>query len=158
MTHSLSPIADSLALPPELKHAIVRQAESDADAVIRLLDVSGIPRGTPMPSSFLLGLAAALRVNTWEDQGIFSHCEAGLPDARHLLVDLFRRVFECGVDELKVFGYGLCYWVLELATSRLAWSGASVIGADIIIGEVDEDMFVETLAQFVWANRHGGKQ
>ena len=143
--------------PAELKAAVTLIAEGDADAVIESLRLMGVPSGTPLPASFVLGLAAALRVKTWERQGIFIHFEAGLPDSRRLLVDLFTRLFTSAVDDLKAFGFGLWYWVLELATSRLAWSGASEIGSDILVGDVNEEMFVETLANFLWANRHGGK-
>jgi len=141
--------------PAELIAAVMSMAKDDADAVIECLKLMGIPSGTLLPAGFLLGLAAILRVIVWEDQGILIHLESGLPDARQLLRDLFTPVFRNAIDDLIRFGFGVWYWVLELRTTRMAWGGANMIGADVLVGEVNEEIFVETLAQFLWVHRHG---
>jgi hypothetical protein len=104
-----------------------------------------------------LALGAVLRLKKWEDQGIFIHFEAGLPDSTKLWVDLLTLIFKNAVADIQVFAVGLSAWVLELATTRLAWNGMRLIGADMVLGDLDEDSSVEAIAQFLWANRHGGK-
>jgi hypothetical protein len=86
-------ISHSVDYPSELADAVARQAESDADAVIEFLQSVGLFPGTPIPRSFLLALGAVLRLKKWEDQGIFIHFEAGLPDSTKLWLDLLTLVF-----------------------------------------------------------------
>jgi hypothetical protein len=44
--------------------------------------------------------------------------------------------------------------VLRVWTEQFAWEGPDTLGADIILGDVDEDEFAAVLADFLWQHRH----
>src|SRR4051812_6170692 len=77
-------------LPPDLTHAVARDAARDADRVGLSLGARGLAPPLPLPAAFLLGLGAALRLLLWEQQGLDAHRQAGLPPARQALRDVFR--------------------------------------------------------------------
>ncbi len=45
--------------------------------------------------------------------------------------------------------------VLQVWIDNFAWDGPELLGADIVVGHVDEDVFVDVMAEFVWKYRHG---
>jgi hypothetical protein len=47
----------------------------------------------------------------------------------------------------------LCVAVLRLSAERFAWSGPPEVGADIALDEAHEDILLEALADFLWAQR-----
>jgi hypothetical protein len=138
--------------PAEMVTAVAVEATRDADRVGLFLDHLGL-EGTPekplpLPAGFLLHLGAALRLLTWEAQGFFSHRQAGLPEAQQAIRDAFRSLANPDADPTE-----LCVAVLRLSVDRFAWSGPSDLGADIALDETQEDALLETLADFLWAQR-----
>jgi len=132
--------------------ALVDDATSDAIRVRAYLDVLGfgaVPENPPpWLARFLLHIAAALRLRSWELQGFCFHREAGLPDGRQAIRDAFRSLRNPDADptELEIA-------VMRLSLQRFAWSGQRELGADIALDEPDEEALLEALADFMWAHR-----
>jgi hypothetical protein len=142
------------AFPPEMVAAVPANAERDAESVacfLHHLGLEGEPDNPlPLPPGFLLYLASALRLLDWETQGFSSHREAGLPEVRAAIIDAFRQVDDPNADA-KPF----CVAVLRLAVERFAWGGQTELGADVALEDPQEELLLEALADFLWANRAG---
>jgi hypothetical protein len=48
--------------------------------------------------------------------------------------------------------------VLGLFVERFAWAAAAELGADLLLGDANEDLLAEALAHFLWENRHAALQ
>jgi hypothetical protein len=149
--------------PPDLLDAVTRDAESDAERVFEFLDVIGVrPSGegadgipVKLPAYFLLRLAAALRLCTWEQKGLLIHQEAGLPSANDALRELGRSIAAPGpLQQEKQAADQLSQGVLRVAMNSLAWGGRVYFDADLAVGDADEDRLVEAMADLLWAHRH----
>ena len=144
--------------PPDLVQAVAEAAEDDVDRVGQFLDDLGLrPTGdgaTPaqlrLPLSFLLGLGAALRLLAWEQRGLTAHRDAGLPSAQEALQGVFRAVTAPEPPEEKErAATQLACRVLAVFVERLAWGGHALLGADLELGDADEDALVDALAKFL---------
>lgn len=79
----------------DLLAAIIRRAEEDADlvaALLKSLDVAPSKQArefdapvNPQVGQFLLGLAAAIRLRSWENAGLISHLPSSLPNSAQAL-------------------------------------------------------------------------
>jgi hypothetical protein len=150
---------------PDLIQAVARDAAAAADYVAVFLDALGLrgtnEGGTPVPLRlpyfFLLGLGAALRLLVWEQHGVQAHRDAGLPPADEAVRAVFRAVTAPEPPEEKERrARQLGCRVLAAFVERLAWSGQALLGADVELGQADEDALVDALARFLWACRHDG--
>jgi hypothetical protein len=150
-------------LPPDLVRAVAQDAALDADRVGCFLDeLLGRCRapaaGRPpllLPPDFLLELAAALRLLAWETSGLRCHLGAGLPPAQQALRDAFRWLKPAtAAPETGDGPERLMPRVLALFIERLAWNGRVEWGADIALGEAEEDVLVGVVADFLWSHRH----
>jgi len=156
--------ASLLHAPPELVAAATRDAERDADALISFLGDLGFRRPGPdeppvrLPAGLLLGLGAAMRLLIWESNGVHVHREAGIPSAYEVLCDVFRRAAEPVQDGPDPVIASLCVRVFNLAVRHFAWEGQPILGADVLLGEADEDALIDSLAQLCWACRKEGEQ
>lgn len=151
-------------LPAELEATLVRHAIEDADAVIGLLDDLGFRKpvdgGPPvrLPAAFLLGLGLALRLFVWEARGLRVHRDAGLPAAGDVLDVVVRQTAApkdtppAAVDYVR----RLRRDVLRVTAERFAWSGPSLLGAEVVVGDVNEEQLLDALAHLVWNLRHDG--
>lgn len=147
------------AIPPELLADVAERADADADRVVLFLQALGLapaPGQTrALPAAFLLDLGAALRLLAWEAAGLDVHRQAGLPAA----LDAIRRAFAEAPgyllrDPTAPAPYPpLFRAVLRLTADRLAWAGRRDLGADVVLGDPDEDALIEALAAFLWAHR-----
>ncbi len=147
------------SIPPstELLASVVARAQADADAVIRFLRAAdpapppGEVRG--YPPSFLLDLAAGLRLASWERTGLTIQFNADLPNSLEATRNAFRILAESDpgpgnprlIDRLE-----------HLALKRLAWAGPGTIRADVAFGTPDEDALVDALAKIFWERRRVG--
>jgi hypothetical protein len=154
-------------IPEELLEAVVRQAVADAEGVAHLVDNLGLRPSAEgqtreplkLPAYFLLGLAAAFRIQMWEDCGLCVHREAGLPSANEVVSALAELVHANGTgDEKLSISCQLLNGILGVAMERLAWAGQTQFSADLALGEVDEETLVETLAKLLWDHRHDGEK
>jgi hypothetical protein len=150
-------------LPSDLVRAVAEDAALDADRVGCFLDellgrCGAAAEGRPplrLPPDFLLELAAGLRLLAWEAGGLRCHREAGLPPAQQALRDAFRWLKPAAAAPETGDGpERLMPRVLALFIERLAWNGRVEWGADIALGEAEEDVLAEVVANFLWAHRH----
>jgi hypothetical protein len=155
--------AVSSALPPELVEATAREAARDADRVGRLLHELGfVPspdRPVRLPATFLLNLAAAVRMRDWELGGLHVHLSAGLPDAEHAIIDAFGLLAPKSGAEPR-HSVELSRKVVALFADRFAWLGRRDWDAAFALDALDEESAVDALAELLWSRRHeerGGK-
>jgi hypothetical protein len=98
-----------------------------------------------------------LRLLVWEEAGLHAHRDAGLPSAQEALREVARWVVTPEPLAAKERAANeLACRVLAVAVERLAWNGRPLLGADLQLGEADEEVLVEALAGFLWAHRHDG--
>src|SRR5262245_29045556 len=78
--------------PTDLLQAVAQHATADAERVVRFLDALGLRATRPetdvpsaLPTFFLIGLGATLRLLVWEEAGLHAHRDAGLPSAQEAL-------------------------------------------------------------------------
>jgi hypothetical protein len=140
-------------LPPDLVYAVALNADCDADWVGVYLAAAGLKPPLRLPTDFLLGLGAALRLYQWEQSGIHLHLAAGLPPAREALHEVLRaatgQAEPEAVERLKT----LSSRVLSLFVERFAWNGRVELGADLTLDPPDEDALLDGLADFLWDHR-----
>jgi hypothetical protein len=130
--------------------AVAAGGARDAELVALFLGHLGL-KGTPekpllLPRGFLLRLATGVRLVAWEALGVFFHREIGLPEAREVLRGAFRFV-----AEPDAYSNELDLAVLRLSIERFSWYGGPELGADIALGDVEEDAALEALADFLWS-------
>jgi hypothetical protein len=151
--------------PADLLQAVAQDAASDAERVAQFLDALGLrPTGegaaavpVRLPAFFLVGLGAALRLLAWEERGLHAPRDAGLPPAHEALREAFRAATASAPPQEKERAATLLACrVLAVFVERLAWSGRPLLGADVELGEADEDAVVDALADLLWAHRHDG--
>jgi hypothetical protein len=146
--------------PPDLIAAVNAQAVEDARLVVLFIDSFenhlGILRSPDTPRSFpfdfLVHLAAALRIFVWESQGLRLHLDAGLPDSDTAFHDAFFPEAGLNVPPGKLMSR-----VIGLLMNRLAWGARPVLGADVVLGDIDDhdlDAALDCLAKLLWTQRH----
>jgi hypothetical protein len=162
MASPLPPISFA-ELPSDLVRAVAQDAALDADRVgafldeflrrLRLAPAEGRP---PLrwPRDFLQELGAALRLLAWEANGIRSHLQAALPPAEQALRDAFRWLQLATAPQASAAPPRLLPRVLALCVERFAWNGRVELGADVALGEADEEVLVAVIADFLWCHRH----
>lgn len=145
---------------PQLR-AIIRHADFTAEMTALVLRntrlASSGSEGQPkaeLPAGFLLELAAALQLGVWEHEGLRPHLPDGLPTFSQADADLAARVSEDWEAMRAPEAAALSRRVLELYVERFAWEGPELLGSDVVVGDVDEDAFVDALAEYVWSHRH----
>ena len=42
---------------------------------------------------------------------------------------------------------------LSFCLEKISWQGLDYLGTDVLVGEIDEEDFLDGLAEFLWANR-----
>jgi hypothetical protein len=163
----MAPYSDSLSLnqyPPDLIQAVAQNAADDADRVGQFLTEIGLrpaaagaapPAPVRLPTFFLVGLGATLRLLAWEQRGLHAHRDAGLPSAREAISQVVRAV--TGPEpilEKEQAASQLALRVLAFFVESLAWNGRAILDADVELGEAEEEPLVDALAQFLWTHRH----
>lgn len=145
---------------PRLR-AVVRHAELSADVTVAVLDSTGLFPPTPdrqtratLPAGALLELAAVLQLGVWERKGLRPYLRNDLPTFREAASDLAARISE-DPDAMKDRGAATLHRrVLGFYLERFAWEGPELLGTDVVVSDVDEDDFIDVLAEFVWTHRH----
>jgi hypothetical protein len=141
--------------PAEMVAAVSVDAARDADRVCAFLTelrLSGTAdKPLRMPAAFMLHLGAALRLLSWEAQGIFVHREAGLPDAWQAIRDAVHSLQDREADPTP-----LCVAILRLSVDRFAWHGLRDLGGDVTVDDLTDDAALDSLAEFLWATRRDG--
>jgi len=148
------PTEDPLAsFPPEMIASVAEQAARDADLTAHFLQAAGFaPRpgkALRLPGSLLLGLGAAMRLLSWETQGLDLQ-GAGFPTAEDVILQIFEDATRRPLDPTSP---SLCRQVLRFGIERMAWAGPRELGAELLLEFPDEDALVEEMARFLWAHR-----
>ncbi len=153
--------------PLAMQRAVAYDALGDAKRVgcflKHFLSCCGLfpARGKPpllFPRDFLMELGAALRLLTWEANGIHIHRAAGLPPAEQALRDAFFWLKRATQPDPGPPPLPLALRVLALSFEHFAWGGRDNLDADILLAEAGDDAFIEALADFLWTHRHQGRQ
>ena len=110
-------------------------------------------RSMALPAGFLWELSAVVQIGYWERNGISAHVAAGLPSYGEALMKLAERA-ECGLSEFNaVAASTLAKQVTLFWWRTFAWEGRSIMGADILLDSLNEELFLDLFAEFLWANR-----
>jgi hypothetical protein len=146
---------------PDLLRALALGAARQAEWVGSFLEEIGLapvgrgPQDRPprLPADFLLSLGAALQLLLWEQLGIPVHLDHGLPPARQALLDVFRTA--AGQAEPEAFECirSLASRVLVLSVEHFGWNAHVELGAEVVLGEADQEALLEALADYLWAQR-----
>jgi hypothetical protein len=102
----------------------------------------------------LLELGAVLELGVWERVGFRQHLNVDLPTYREAADELAARCRK-GPEEFDgPNATPLARQVLRVWTENFAWDGPDLVQADVVVGDFEEDEFIELLAEFVWNHRH----
>ena len=146
-----------MCLAVALVQAVARHAQRQADLVANFLRASGACKDSEeiqVPGAALLELAAVLELGVWERCGIRPQLVVDVPSYREAAEQFAARCMK-GADEFKgEDATPLARRVLLVWIEHFAWDGPDTLGAEIVLGDVDEDRLVEVLAEFVWRHRH----
>jgi hypothetical protein len=143
-------------IPQEVASAIARDAESDADAVADFLDILGLTASTRLPGRLFVGLAAGLRLLTWETEGYSVHRAMGLPPAAEVIRDVIERAADPDDDRQDFIIATLWAVVIGVKEMFFAWEAPSFFDSEVLLGELPEDDLINALASLCWANRNIG--
>jgi hypothetical protein len=107
-----------------------------------------------LPVGYLVESAGVLQLKAWEEIGLRVHVDAGLPTYFQADWELAKQFWEHPelfgtIDSAKLFPRVFRVW-----RERFAMSGRQLLGADIRIDQIDDESFVENLAQFLYRHRH----
>jgi hypothetical protein len=141
--------------PRELIDAVVVQAKRQADLAADFLHAAGF-QATPenpvrLSAGFLQEIGAAMLLLQWEARGLQIHIEAGLPPAKEVIINAFLSTAEHGSIPT---GDELPRRVLSLFIERIAWHSWRDWGADLALGDLDEETALDALAELLWNSRH----
>jgi hypothetical protein len=140
--------------------AFIRLAHADAEHVAdfleRWLKPLRLGRAAPFSAEFLCDLAAIIRIAAWQRAGLAADLKEPFPPAQELLENLIRRFI---ADPLS-FGskpstapQSLPSRVVSTWIARCAWKAPSETGADVWLSELDEDVLLVLMADFLYEIR-----
>lgn len=137
--------------------AVVRNAERMADLTAAALNEMGLISSPPkvwFSGTFLLELGAVLQIGLWERKGITAPFEAGIPSYTEAAGTLAERAAKNPSEFRTTTHSPLSDAVVQFWVDHFAWDGMQHMQADIIVGDIDEDQFIDLLATFLWEHRH----
>ena len=145
-----------LELPDALIRAATHHAERQADLTVAYLHRTGLFKSKPvrLPEALLLELAAVLELGLWEQQDLRRHLDVDLPDYREAARQLADRCMKGPAEFDGLNAAPLSTRVLRIWMENFAWDGLDTLGAEVVLGNVDENQFANVLADFVWQHRH----
>lgn len=136
-----------------LVQAVSQLAERQAELTARWLSSVGFcGKSLNVPAAFLMELAAVLQLREWERQGVLKHLIVSLPPYAQAANDLAART-KLGPNEFQgPNAIRLSMLVNGVWIERFAWDGPSMLQADIVFGNVNDEVLIEQLADFIWRN------
>lgn len=153
---------DFIDLPAATLDAIRQHAEWVATligeyllALSRAAEIAGTKISTwKLPRAAILELGAILQLKYWEDQGIRCWLPASVPSYDQAAKNLIKSVTENPEQFYQQPDTPLSRLVLFTFLDRIHWSGSPLLQTNLVIGDIDEDLLIEGLAQLLWQNRH----
>lgn len=135
--------------------AVIVHAERQADLTAAYLDVIGPLKSKParFPAAFLLELAAVLELGLWERRDLRRHLNIELPTYREAMDRLVTRCRKGCAEFDGPNATSLSRQVMQAWIEHFAWDGPGLLNADVVLGEADDNEFIDLLAEFVWTNR-----
>jgi len=141
-------------LPKQSVIAAIRHAHWSAELLAATLSAMGFEKSAETwPSGFLLELAAVLRIGEWEHVGLDAHIAEGLPSFAVAAKELASRAIATPSEFNARSSPVLWKRVLAFYLRRMAWDGLNAFGADVVVGDVNENV-VDQLARALWKHRH----
>jgi len=143
------PPTDLASFPPDLIQAVICGAEVDAILVHGYLNALGVTPDetakTPLPMRWALDLGAALRINSWERNGLWGS-DLGLPTGREAL----RTVIDSLTDPNHRWGeLGLRVMIVEI--ERFSWASPASRDIDVRVVGIDEEVSLDAIADMLWS-------
>ena len=139
----------SPVFPPSFICAVIRHAQRQALLVKFFIDE--ITEGKPdrFPSVYLLELGAVLELGMWERGGLKDHIADELPPYAEAFKTLDERL-ELGPSEFDgPYATPLSQQVLIAWINNFAWDADQSFGAEMLLGQVEREEFVDQLASFL---------
>lgn len=106
-----------------------------------------------LPAAFLVELGAVLQLGLWEQEGIAAHECGYLPPFDDAVSELSRRAAQGVSAFANLASVTLAPRVLQFSIEHIAASGFLLMGGDVLTQDIDEDAFVELLAEFLFSHR-----
>lgn len=146
----------SISVPTEVAHATCQLAEEAAQRTVAILHCGVIQSGdqATLPAALLLEIAALSTLIDWKERGDFEHLGEAAPDIDVLKQDFLNR---CG-GGFKSFDdpkhTPISSLMIKLFTENFAMEAPARLNAKLVMTQLDEENFIEELAEFLWVNRH----
>ena len=141
--------------------AATRNAIRQADLTAVALNATGVftsaegerPDWSRLPPGYLLELAATIQIGLWERQGLLPHLAPDLPSFHEAAQMLLDRAAKGPAEFRGVDATPLSRRVTQEYLDRFAWDGPEFLQSEILLGDGDNDGFVEAFAKFLWTHR-----
>lgn len=156
----MAPVQTSKGLldqPELLIRAIAQKAEWTAELTVAglcRLGVASRPEEIRLPNACLLELGSVLQIGAWEGQGLLQRLAVDLPTFQAAREDLANRCVSFPESFWTTEIPALTRRVLRAWIDNFAWSGPELLGADVLVDTIEEDLFVERLAEFLYSIRN----
>lgn len=152
--------------PIPLVNAASRDAEHRADLaaaavteLIARLRERGVTAGpTSFPAAFLLELGAIEQIREWETRGMKDLLPKDLPDWWDARRSLFERLRDNPHSLFDMENAPLFSRVTQVVLSNTMWLDSEVAQLNVCVAEVDEDEFLDAVAQLLWSQRNSSSQ
>lgn len=106
-----------------------------------------------VPPGVLLELAALLQIENWHNSGLGSLLGDAIPSIADADREFEQRTMEGPNAFALSRGWPLVCAVVDVWLDRLAARGAEILGAEVVLSDLDEDLLIEGVAQLLWNNR-----
>ena len=124
----------------ELTECVIREADLMASLTIAFIDRTGVfpperrlERPVALPATFLLELAAVLRIAVWECHGLRAQLPSDLPTAEYAYADLLDRAAHRPESfSSDLISPPLHRRVMDVTLRYFAWNGRRDWGADVL--------------------------
>jgi hypothetical protein len=146
----------------EVIAAVMRIANLAADLAIAFIrdakglstDLGQMQQPIGLPAAFLLELGAVLVLQRWERSGIKPYLSREMPSARDGMQSLGRRAMQgpsAFSDDCISNSINL---IIAIAVYDLAWGGPEDLGAEAVVGDIDDNSLIGAVAELLWSHRH----
>ena len=152
-------ISDQLAgFHPELVAAVRyfsrRSAEIAVASFRNLADVEGPDFAqvdiSAVPFGLLLELGALGQLQFWQTSGLSTLLPEDTPSYDDAADDLCIRIAHDPQQFQRLESASLSKRVLQLWIDHFDWKAPLLLGADLVVGEIDEDLLIEIVSQLLW--------